>query len=379
MQENDFTIGIEEEFFVVDDRTFDCVAMLPPAFMRDAKAALGDRVQREIIESMIEIVTGVHRLVANAAAELRELRTRLGDIAARHGLAILAAGTHPFADWRDQNRTPKARYDRVAESLQSLSSRIHVCGMHVHLGLADPETRIDLMNRIQSLLPVLLAASTSSPFWRSQPTGLKSYRLAAYDEIPRSGLPTRFGGWTEYSAFVDKLVGASFIRDSSYLWWAIRPSRRYPTLELRIADSCPLLADAVGIAAVYQCLGRHLLRHPQKLAGWENHHFLINDENRWRAMRFGVEGSFLTPDTGEVVPAREMILRVADMIEEDADALGCRREVAHFATIAMRGSGADLSLAVYDAALGRGADHVSAVRSVAAFGSARTIAVRDMV
>jgi glutamate---cysteine ligase / carboxylate-amine ligase len=374
MQGNDFTVGMEEEFYVVDAQSFDCVTTLPADFMRAAKEALGEHVQREIIESMIEVVTGVHRRVADAARELRYL---LGDVAARHGLAILASGTHPFADWRDQKRTPKARYDRVAESLQTLSGRIHVCGMHVHLGIANPDARIDLMNRIQSLLPVLLAASTSSPFWRGQPTGLKGYRMAAYDEIPRTGLPTRFGGWAEYSAFVGKLVGASFIRDSSYLWWAIRPSRRFPTLELRIADSCPLLADAVAIAAVYQCLGRHLLRHPEKLSGWDNHHFLINDENRWRAMRFGVEGSFLDPNTGEVVPAREMILRVADMVEEDAAALGCVYEVAHFATIATRGSGADMMLAVYDRALEGGADTLSALRCVAELSSARTVAVGE--
>ncbi|CAN0448739.1 unnamed protein product, partial [Phaeothamnion confervicola] len=242
-----FTVGLEEELFLVDAESLDCVEQMPEPFLTEAKGLLGNSVRREIISSMVEIVTGKHASLTAAGDELRYLRTNLGAVAARHGLAVMACGTHPFADWRQQTLSPKARYEAVESSLGSISRRVHVCGFHVHVALPDPAMRIPVMNRAVGFLPLLLALSTSSPFWRGAATGLKSYRSAAYDESPRTGLPIRFADTAEFDRFVGKMEAAGFIPDQSFLWWAIRPSLRYPTLELRIADSCTAWTDAISI------------------------------------------------------------------------------------------------------------------------------------
>jgi carboxylate-amine ligase len=360
-----FTIGLEEELFLVDADTLDCVESMPEAFIEEAKAALGERVRREIIVSMLEIVTRAHSSLSAAGDELRGVRLELAAIASRHGLALLACGTHPFSDWRRQTLTPRPRYAEVATALGAVSKRIHVCGLHVHVALPDPARRISVMNRAQAFLPLLLALSTSSPFWLGSATGLKSYRSAAYDESPRTGLPIRFADMAEFERFVEKMRGAGFIPDQSFLWWAIRPSLRYPTLELRIADSCTDWRDSIAIAALYRCLVHALVRDASLGASWEEHHWLVNNENRWQAIRYGLAGTVLDPTAGSTRPMPDRVRDMLDLLQPSAIALGCVEELDGVAEILRRGTSADRQSRSYQLALESGASPDMAVRRVA--------------
>lgn len=361
-----YTVGLEEELFVVDAATYDCIDQMPEGFLAEAKAALGERVKREIISSMIEIVTSSHASLASAGDELSSVRQKLGAIASRHGLALLACGTHPFSDWRRQTLTPNARYADIAESLGSLSRRVHVCGFHVHVALPDPTQRVSVMNRAQEFLPLLLALSTSSPFWLGSSTGLKSYRSAAYDESPRTGLPVRFADWSEFERYVAKMQAAGFIPDQSFLWWAIRPSLRYPTLELRIADSCTDWRDAISIAAVYRCLVHALVRDASLGAAWEEHHYLINNENRWQAIRYGLQGSVLDAAAGSSASMVDRVRDLLDTLLPSAVALGCVTELESVAQILHRGTSADRQSKSFEREIAAGVTPEAAVRKVAA-------------
>ena len=361
-----FTVGLEEEMFLVDAGTLDCVERMPGAFLADAKAMLGDRVKREIISSMIELVTRPSNDLSAVAAELVSLRASLAATAHAHGLALLACGTHPFSDWRQQTLTAKPRYDLVAGSLGSLSTRIHLCGLHIHVAVPDAEQRISVMNRLQQFLPLFLALSTSSPFWRGAPTGLKSYRSAANDETPRTGLPTRFNDAGEFDRYVDKLTAAGFIPDQTFLWWAIRPSLKYPTLELRISDCCTDWRDAIAIAALYRCLVHALTLDPTICDTWEDHYYLVNLENRWQAIRYGLDATVLDPVTGKVQPMRRCVREMVARLAPGAKALGCNAELRDVLRILEIGTSAERQTVMHEVAVDRGAGPLEAMRLVAA-------------
>jgi glutamate---cysteine ligase / carboxylate-amine ligase len=298
------------------------------------------------------VISSPHNNIADARAELRHLRRTVSAVAAEHGLAILAAGTHPTGVWRDAQQTNKERYDVVMDDLQMIGQRDLLCGMHVHVELPDPDERVDVMYRMLPYLPLFLALSTSSPFWQSRRTGLKGYRLAAYDELPRSGVPELFRTREEFDAYVAALVRADVIEDSSYVWWAIRPSLNNPTLELRAPDSCTLVEDSIAIAALYRTLAYHLY-----VNRWRNCELsavgrAIVVENKWRAQRYGVQGTFATED-GAVTVA-EMLERVIEETAADAAALGCAAEIDRCRAIVTSGTSADAQLAVFKAHLERG-------------------------
>ena len=233
-----FTIGIEEEYLLVDRASRDLVQEAPPGLFEECHALLPDQVTAEFLRSQIEVSTRVCGNLAEAAADLARLRATVAEVAARHGLAPIAASTHPFASWHLQRHTDKARYNLLARDIQGPVRRLLICGMHVHVGLEDPQLRIDLLGQMTYFLPHLLALSTSSPFWRGVDTGLKSYRIAVFDELPRTGLPELFESWGEYERHLRVLVDAGLIEDGSRLWWDLRPSVRFPTLEMRICDVC---------------------------------------------------------------------------------------------------------------------------------------------
>ena len=233
-----YSLGIEEEYFVFDAATRRAVRRVDKRFMKAAKAALGDRVTAEMLQSQIEVVTPPCDSTAEARAHLAHYRRTLGEAAADRKLGLAAMGTFPLAFWPEQIMTPKERYGAIMDDLQMIGMRNMLCGMHVHVAVPDVDTRINLIMRLTPYLPLLLALSTSSPFWQGHLTGLTGYRLAAYDELPRTGLPELFRTNDDYREFVDALVGARIIPDSSYIWWALRPSKNYPTIELRVADSC---------------------------------------------------------------------------------------------------------------------------------------------
>lgn len=341
-----FTFGIEEEYFLHDKATNTAAVTTPDALFRDANLATDGRVEREFLQAQAEAVTRPHSHMDAARRELAFIRRELAKLADEHGLALLASGTHPTAQWRRSQQTDKERYDKAMDDLQMVGQRDMLCGMHVHVAFPDPQRRVDVMYRLIPYLPLFVALSTSSPFWTSRDTGLKGYRLAAYDELPRTGLPELFRSNDEYESYVDALVKAGVMKDSSFIWWMIRPSPKYPTLELRAADCCTRLDDTIAIAALYRVLVRHLYRNPSVNADVDVKSRALAAENKWRAQRYGIRGTFVT-DHGSVAVA-DILEEVLAMTAEDAKALECD-EAADCRRIVERGTSADGQLAAFQA------------------------------
>ena len=340
-----FSFGMEEEYFLVDAETKLVVNAVPAAFFEAAKVAAEGRIGPEFLQPQVEVTTSPHVEMGEARSELRHLRRTVAAVAAEHGLAILAAGTHPTAVWRHTRQTPKQRYDAVMHDLQMIGRRDLLCGLHVHVELPDADVRVEVMYRMLPYLPLYLALSTSSPFWQSQQTGLMGYRLAAYDELPRTGLPELFRTQQDFDAYVAALVRAGVIEDSSFIWWAIRPSLANPTLELRAPDSCTLVDDAIAIAALYRTLTRHLFVNRWRNADLNAVQRAIVVENKWQAQRRGVHATFASED-GPMTVA-QMLDRVIEETAADAAAFGCTAELERCRAIAASGTSADAQLAIF--------------------------------
>jgi len=365
--ENNFTIGIEEEYLLVDPVSRDLVADPPAGMMEACQNSLGDSlgaVSPEFMRSQIEIGTRVCHSIQEARETLAELRATLAKIARQNGMALVAASTHPFGRWNMQSHTDRDRYNTLAQDLQVVVRRLLICGMHVHVGIDNDDTRIDLLNQAVYFMPHLLALSTSSPFWKGEVTGLKSYRLSVFDEMPRTGLPAQFDSYGEYQRTVDVLVKAGVIEDATKVWWDLRPSARFPTLEMRVPDVCTLLDDAITIAALYACICRMLYRLRRENKRWRSYTNFLLKENRWRAQRYGVEQGMIDFGRGEIVPFAELTEELLALIGEDADALGMREEVENVHTILARGTSADRQLAVYQAARASGLTEQDAQNAV---------------
>jgi glutamate---cysteine ligase / carboxylate-amine ligase len=359
-----FSIGIEEEYLLVHRSSRDLVSEMPQRLFDAAQEALKGQVAREFLKSQIEVGTGVHSTPRQAGAELKYLRHTVAGLAAEHGLAPLAVSTHPFARWSTQEPTERARYQSIAKDLAGVGRRLVICGMHVHVGIEDDELRIDLFNQARYFLPHLLVLSTSSPFAEGEDTGLKCYRLAAYQELPRTGMPGRFEGWYEYLQTVDLLVRNGIIEDASKIWWDIRPSSRFATLEMRVTDVCTLIEDAVCVAALYLSILRMLYRLRRANQTWRTYPLFLLAENRWRAQRYGVDGSLFDLGKGELVPFRDLVDELIVMLREDAEALGCMAELEHARVIVARGTSADRQVAHFQARLKAGASRQEALESV---------------
>jgi carboxylate-amine ligase len=332
--------------------------------MKACEAALGGQVAPEFLRSQIEVGTRPCKTFAEAAQDISHLRTTIARLAKEHGLAPIAASTHPFARARALATTEKERYQVLARDLAGVGRRMAICGMHVHAAIEDDELRIDLMNQVRYFLPHLLVLSTSSPFWEGEDTGLKSYRLAIVQEMPRTGLPGRFAGWDEYRATVDVLVKAKVIEDATKIWWDLRPSARFPTLEMRITDVCTRMSDGLAIAALYLSLCRMLYRLRRANQSWRTYPVFLLEENRWRAQRYGVGGTLFDFGKGELVAFADLLEELIALVAEDAAALGCAEEVAHAPTILARGTSADCQIADYKSAREEGLGHEQALKSV---------------
>ena len=279
-------------------------------------------------------------------------------------MRLFAASTHPSAHWEKQSHTPKKRYDELAKDLQGTVRRLLICGMHVHIGIEDADLRIDVMNQAKYFLPHLLALSTSSPFWQGHKMGLHSYRLSVFDGMPRTGIPDTFESWAEYQRLLDRLIKSEVIEDASKIWWDLRPSTHYPTLEMRIADVCTRMEDALTIAALYQSIVRMLVRLRNQNLKWRVYPRVMLRENRWLAQRWGETGQLLDLGKGEQIPFPQLLEEVLSTVREDAEALDCLEEVEHARTILTRGTSATRQLAVYDQAIEKGADASEALRAV---------------
>ncbi|MEQ9329018.1 MAG: carboxylate-amine ligase [Rhodospirillales bacterium] len=359
-----FTIGIEEEYWLVDRQTRNLAADPPADLVERCNAAACAEVSPEFLRSQIEIGTTPCKTVGEAAAQLRSLRRTIADIAGEAGLAPVAASTHPFAEWADQHHADKQRYNALAEELQTVVRRLLICGMHVHVGIEDADTRIDLMNQVSYFLPHLLCLSTSSPFWRGQNTGLMSYRLSVFKELPRTGLPDRFDSHSAYERHVDAMVGAGVIEDATRLWWDIRPSARFPTLEMRMSDIPTRAEDTATVAALYVCLLRMLWRLRTQNQRWRIYSGMLVAENRWRAQRYGLNGGLIDFGAGAVVPYITLLEEILDLVREDAEALDCLAEVEHAREIVARGTSAHRQVETFDAAIAGGASREEALRAV---------------
>lgn len=364
MASSAYRFGIEEEYFLSDAESRGVVRKIAPRFIEAAQSAFPDELHREMLQSQIEVATPVCESMAQARASLSQLRAGLAALALEHDMLLLACGTHPSAVWARQRATEAKRYDRIMRDLQMLGSRNQLCGLHVHVEVPDEEQRIGIMVRMLPFLPLLLALSTSSPFWQGRRTGLMGYRLCAYAELPRTGLPELFADAADYNAYVETMVASGAIRDSSFVWWAIRPSQKHPTLELRVADSCTRLDDALAIAALYRCLVRHLAHKPALNSRLTAASRAIASENIWRAQRYGLHGGFVCESRRAMRPVSEVLDEVLAMLAEDAAALGCGLDLAHCRTIIAGGTSADMQLAVFEEARNGTGGQAAGMRAV---------------
>ncbi len=362
-----FTIGIEEEYLLVDRETRDLVTEPPDALLERASAETGGLMTREFLQSQLEIGTSKCASVPHAAAEIRELRSALADVAGEFGFAIIAASTHPFAEWSKQRFTPRERYDKLAQDHQVVARRMLICGMHVHVGIDDDELRIDLMEQATYFLPHILALSTSSPFWHGQRTGLHCYRLSVFDGMPRTGLPEVFDSWAEYERHVGVLISAGQIEDASKIWWDLRPSTRFPTLEMRIADVCTRAAHGATVAAVFQSVLAMLWELKRDNQRWRTYSNMLIQENRWRAQRYGIDEGLIDFGLGEVVQCSELGEELIDLLSPSARRLNCLDELLGVRDIMAGGTSAHRQVAIYDDAIEAGAEPLEASRLVVDF------------
>src|SRR5512134_1025320 len=358
------TLGIEEEYLLVDKESRDVVIDMPQGMLDECEERIADLVRPEFLTSQIEVGTPVCANIKQARYELARLREAVAEVAGRHGLAPMAASTHPFSEWTHQKHTDKERYHVLARDMQGVARRLLICGMHVHVGIDDDELRIDLMNQASYFLPHLLMISTSSPFWRGEDSGLKSYRLSVFDELPRTGLPSRFESWSDYKRHVDILVNAGLLEDASMIWWDIRPSAHFPTLEMRITDVCTSIDDAIAIAALFQCVVRMLYRLRRANQRWRVYDHMLIEENRWRAKRYGIDEGLVDFGKGEVVPCADLLDELIELTREDASSLDCEAEILHCRSIIRTGTSAHRQLATYRARLEAGSSSEEALRCV---------------
>ena len=364
MREPSFTIGVEEEYLLVDARTRDLIHEAPPTMLAECEALLEGQVTPEFLQCQIEVGTRVCATVAEARSDLVRLRGTVAAVARSHGLRLIAASTHPFATWGEQKRTEKERYQTIERDLQEVVRRLVICGMHVHAGIDDDDLRIDLMNQVSYVLPHLLALATSSPFWQGHETGLKSYRISVWDEMPRTGLPEHFESHGEFRRFLDVLTCTGIVEDGTKLWWDVRPSVRFPTLEMRISDVCTRLEDTVCVAALYVSWLRMLYRLRTGNQRWRHYPRMFVAENRWRAQRYGIDQGLVDFGRGTVVGYPELLDEMIELCAEDAQALGCTSEVGHARRIVERGTSAHWQLRTYHDAVAGGADGHEALRAV---------------
>jgi glutamate---cysteine ligase / carboxylate-amine ligase len=370
-----YTFGMEEEYFLFDAKTRHAVRRANKKFLSTVQKQLGDRVMTEMLQSQLEVATPPCATMDEARGHLRNYRRTLAQAAADQHLGLAAMGTFPLAFWPEQMVTRKARYGPIMDDLQMIGYRNMLCGMHVHVAVPDIDTRINLIMRLTPYLPLLLALSTSSPFWQGHLTGLVGYRLAAYDELPRTGLPELFRTNEDYREFIAALTWAKIIPDASYIWWAIRPSLKNPTIELRVADSCTRLDDAIAIAALFRCLVRALDRDRALNAGFDRVGRAITQENKWHAQRYGIAATFVEPFSRSPLTLPQWLDQVIDFIAEDIEALDCAGEIRHLHTIVAHGTSGDRQIDIFGKAKSAGRRGLTALKEVVDWAASETQAI----
>ena len=341
-----FTLGVEEEFQIVDPQSGELRSHVSELLASSAPM-LGDQIKREMHQSIVEVGTRICADVNELREEIFRNRRELASAAERVGLAVAAAGTHPFSSWEDQIISPGIRYDSIVEELQQLARSLLIFGLHVHVGVPDRSVMIDLMNEVRYFLPHLLALSTSSPFWMGRNTGLKSYRTTIFRRFPRTGVPDHFDSWSEYENYIQLLVDLHSIDDAKKIWWDVRPHPTFGTLEFRVCDvpTCP--ETAVMLGALVQAIVVKLYRLRIRNQGFRLYRRALIEENKWRAARYGLDGKLIDFGRRAEVPMRDLAVELLEFIDDVVDELGSRRAVEHVHRVLHEGTSADQQLAVF--------------------------------
>jgi carboxylate-amine ligase len=340
------TIGIEEEYQIIDPETRELTSYVQELLNR-GRVVLADQIKPEFLQSQVEVGSHICENVKEAREEIVRLRRSLRELTAENGLEVAAASTHPFSSWQLQQVSEGERYVQHVEKLAELARRMLVFGMHVHVGIENRELMIDVMDQARYFLPHILALSTSSPFWHGRETGLKSYRSIVFQSLPRTGPPPAFSSWAEHQQFVETLIKTGSIDEPRKIWWDIRPHPSYPTLEFRVSDICTRADEAICVAAVIQAIVAKLIRLRESNQSWRRYRHHLITENKWRAVRYGLDGKLIDFGRQEEVDTKELILELREWIDDVVDELGSREEVDHVHTILAEGTSADRQLAVF--------------------------------
>jgi len=340
------TIGIEEEYQIIDPATRELRSYVQ-RFLEQGRTVLADQIHPEFLQSQVEAGTRICRNVAEAREEVTRMRRSIWALAEAEGLWVAAAGTHPFSSWARQEVSPFGRYPELARFLQDVGRRLLIFGTHVHIGIEDPQLLIEVMNAIREFLPHILALSSSSPFWHGRDTGLKSYRSVLFESLPRTGIPPRFDTYGEYRAYVELLLATGSLAEPTHIWWDVRPSERFATLEVRIPDSCTRIAETICVAALVQAIVAKLVRLRQTGERWPVYRKHLLDENKWRAVRYGTEGKLIDFEQRREVDLPVLAEGLLTWVDDVLDELGSRTEAEYVETILREGSSADRQRTVY--------------------------------
>jgi carboxylate-amine ligase len=308
---------------------------------------LGEQIKPEMIQSMVEVGTGICRNIQEARTDITRLRSIIAGLARKNGLVIVAASTHPISRWQDQKIFDDERYELLVQELQTVARSLLIFGLHVHVGMADRERAIHIMNAARYFLPHVLALSTSSPFWMSHNTGLKSYRTEIFKQFPRTDIPDHFDSYSGFQRYVDLLIKTRCIDNGKKIWWDIRPHPYFPTLEFRVCDIPTRVDDTIAIAALFQAIVAKLNKLIEKNLGFRLYRRMLIQENKWRAVRYGLDGKLIDFGKQTEVPVRELVLELLEFVDDVVDDLGSRKEIEHIHTILQRGTSADRQLQVY--------------------------------
>ncbi len=347
MSRPSFSLGIEEEYQSIDPVTRDLRSHIEFEILEKGHSILRERVKAEMHQSVVEVGTGVCPNITAARADLTELRREMIGLARKNGLRLAAAATHPFADWRQQEIYPDARYHTIVEDMQTVARSNLIFGLHVHVGVEDRETAIHLMNAARYFLPHILALSSNSPFWRGMETGLKSYRCKVFDKFPRTNIPDYFPSYGEYESFINLLIKTNCIDNAKKIWWDIRPHPHFPTLEFRVMDLPMRLDETLAIAALCQATLAKLWKLHSNNQGFRLYRRLLIMENKWRAARYGLDGKLIDFGKQTEVPMRDLMFEYLHFIDDVVDELGSRNEINYVYRMLQEGSGADRQLRVF--------------------------------
>jgi len=343
-----FTLGIEEEYMMIDPETFDLKSHINMELLSKGRTLLHEHIKPEMHGSMLEIGTSVCQNAREAKFELTKMRSIIWQLARQNGLLVGAASTHPFARWQDQEIYPDERYRVLVEDMQMLARSLLIFGMHIHIGIENRELQVQIMNEMRYFLPHILAITTNSPFWMGQNTGLKSYRSKVFERFPRTNLPDEFSSWAEYEGYVNFLIKTGCIDNAKKVWWDIRPHPFFPTLEVRICDLPMRVDETVAIAALCQALAKKLYTLYKKNLSFRRYSRALIMENKWRAVRYGLEGKLIDFGKQKELPAKVLVRELLEFVDDVVDELGSRREIEYIYQILEMGSGADRQLRVYE-------------------------------